>query len=351
MNLVTGATGFVGSHIVSQLLARGEKVRVLVRSSSSTKNLLGMEVETVRGDLTDRASLKAAMAGCRRVYHVAADYRLWAPDPSTLYLNNVVGTRNVLEIAHEAKVERMVYTSTVGALGHARNGHGHGAPAPQHFLGSGDGAASVSANEETPVTLEQMIGHYKRSKFLAEAEVMAAARAGLQVVIVNPSTPVGSRDVKPTPTGRMIVDFLNGRMPAYVETGLNLIDVEDVASGHLLAMERGQVGQRYILGHRNLSLKEILAILAKVSGRPAPTLRLPHVVALGVAVVSTLAAQVTRRPPAVSWESVRMSKKKMFFDSSKAIRDLGLPQGSIEEALSKAVHWFRKNGYVGDRSW
>ena len=331
MNLVTGATGFVGSHVVSQLLARGEKVRVLVRSSSSTKNLEGVEVEAVRGDLTDRASLKAAMAGCRRVYHVAADYRLWALDPSALYLNNVVGTRNVLEIAREAKVERMVYTSTVGALGFARNGHG--------------------ADEKTLVTLEQMIGHYKRSKFLAEAEVMAAARAGLPVVIVNPSTPVGSRDVKPTPTGRMIVDFLNGRMPAYVETGLNLIDVEDVAAGHLLAMERGHVGQRYILGHRNLSLKDILEILAKVSGRPAPTLRLPHVVALGVAVVSTLAAQVTRRPPAVSWESVRMSKKKMFFDSSKAIRDLGLPQGSIEEALSKAVHWFRKNGYVGDRSW
>ena len=299
MNLVTGATGFVGSHIVSQLLARGEKVRVLVRSSSSTKNLQGMEVETVRGDLTDRTSLKAAMAGCRRVYHAAADYRLWAPDPSTLYLNNVVGTRNVLEIARETKVERMVYTSTVGALGHTGNGHG--------------------ANEMTPVTLEQMIGHYKRSKFLAEAEVMAAARAGLPVVIVNPSTPVGSRDVKPTPTGRMIVDFLNGRMPAYVETGLNLIDVEDVAAGHLLAMEKGRVGQRYILGHRNLTLKEILEILAKLSGRPAPTVRLPHAVALGVAAVSTVAAQVTRRPPLVSWESVRMSKKKMFFDSSKAI--------------------------------
>ncbi len=329
MNLVTGATGFVGSHVVSQLLARGEKVRVLVRPASPAKNLQGMEVETARGDLTDRASLKAAMAGCRRVYHLAADYRLWAAEPSALYLNNVVGTRNVLEIAREAKVERLLYTSTVGALGHAHNG-----------------AASVSANEQTPVTLAQMIGHYKRSKFLAEAEVMAAARAGLPVVIVNPSTPVGSRDIKPTPTGQMIVDFLNGRMPAYVETGLNLIDVEDVAAGHLLAMEKGQVGQRYILGHRNLSLKEILDLLAKVSGRPAPTVRLPHAVALGVAAVSTLGSWVTRRPPLVSWESVRMSRKKMFFDSSKAVRELGLPQGSVEEALSKAVHWFRKNGYV-----
>ena len=331
MNLVTGATGFVGSHVVSQLLARGEKVRVLVRPASPAKNLEGMEVERSQGDLTDRASLKAAMAGCRRVYHVAADYRLWAPDTSVLYLNNVVGTRNVLETAREAKVERILYTSTVGALGLSQNGHG--------------------ADEETPVTLQQMIGHYKRSKFLAEAEVMAAARAGLPVVVVNPSTPVGSRDVKPTPTGQMIVDFLNGRMPAYVETGLNLIDVEDVAAGHLLAMEKGKAGERYILGHRNLSLKEILEILAKISGRPAPTVRLPHSVAMGVAAVSTLAAQVTRRPPLVSWESVRMSKKKMFFDSSKAVRELGLPQGSIEEALSKAVHWFRKNGYVSNRSW
>jgi len=350
MNLVTGATGFIGSHVVSHLLARGEKVRVLVRPASPAKNLQGMEVERVRGDLTDRASLKTALAGCRRVYHVAADYRLWAPDPSALYLNNVVGTRNVLEIAQESGVERIVYTSTVGVLGHAPDDRGGTVPAAEEMPRRGCAAAGSSADEETPVTLEQMIGHYKRSKFLAEAEVTAAARAGLPVVIVNPSTPVGSRDIKPTPTGQMIVDFLNGRMPAYVETGLNLIDVEDVAAGHWLAMERGQVGQRYILGHRNLSLKEILEILAKVSGCPAPTVRLPYVVALGVAAISTLAAQVTRRPPLVSWESVRMSKQTMFFDSSKAVRDLGLPQGSVEEALSKAVHWFRKNGYVRNYS-
>ena len=327
VTLVTGATGFVGNHVVSRLLARGEKVRVLVRKESPRKNLQGMEVEIAAGDLTDRDSLRAALSGCRRLYHVAADYRLWAPDSSVLYLNNVVGTRNVLEAAREAKIDRIVYTSTVGAMGHARNGHG--------------------ADEETPVTLQEMIGHYKRSKFLAEAEVMAAARAGLPVVIVNPSTPVGARDVKPTPTGQMIVDFLNGRMPAYVDTGLNLIDVEDVAAGHLLAMERGQVGHRYILGNRNLTLKEILEILAEASGRSAPTVRLPHAAVLGVAAVSTLAAQVTRRPPLVSWESVRMSKRKMFFDSSKAVRELGLPQGSIEEALAKAVYWFRQHGYVG----
>ena len=331
MNLVTGATGFVGSHVVSQLVKRGEKVRVLVRAESPRKNLDGLPVEFSVGDLTDRKSLVKAMTGCRRVYHVAADYRLWTPDPSVLYHNNVIGTRNVLEAAREAKVERMVYTSTVGALGHAHNG-----------------AASVGhgANEETPVSLEDMIGHYKRSKFLAEAEVMAAARSGLPVVIVNPSTPVGSRDVKPTPTGQMIVDFLNGQMPAYVETGLNLIDVEDVAAGHLLAMERGQVGQRYILGNSNVALKEILGILAKVSGRPAPTVRLPHAVALGVAAVSTWSSRLTGKPPRIPLEGVRMAKRKMFFDSSKAVRELGLPQGSIEEALAKAVEWFRKNGYV-----
>ena len=326
MNLVTGATGFVGSHVVARLLRRGEKVRVLVRPGSRRKNLEGLPVEISTGDLTDPASLAAAMSGCRRVYHVAADYRLWTPDSSVLYSNNVVGTRNVLEAARETRVERIVYTSTVGALGHARNGRG--------------------ADEETPVSLEEMIGHYKRSKFLAQAEVMAAARGGLPVVIVNPSTPVGAQDVKPTPTGQMIVDFLKGRMPAYVDTGLNLIDVEDVAEGHLLAMERGQVGHQYILGSRNVSLKEILEILAKISGRPAPKVRLPHAVALGVAAVSTLSSGITRRPPRVSWESVRMSKRKMFYDSSKSVRDLGLPQGSIEEALEKAVHWFRRNGYV-----
>ncbi len=350
MNLVTGATGFVGSHVVSKLVERGEKVRVLVRATSSRKNLEGVPVEFAIGDLTDRESLVAAMAGCRRVYHVAADYRLWTPDPSALYANNVAGTRNVLEAARETKVERIVYTSTVGALG-------HGAPAPRHFLGSEEGAASVShahnshgADEETPVSLGEMIGHYKRSKFLAEAEVTAAARSGLPVVIVNPSTPVGSRDVKPTPTGQMIVDFLSGRMPAYVETGLNLIDVEDVAAGHLLAMERGQVGQRYILGNSNMTLKEILGILSKVSGRPAPTVRLPHAVALGVAAISTLSSRVTRRPPRIPLEGVRMAGRKMFFDSSKAVRELGLPQGSVEEALAKAVAWFRKNGYVKNGS-
>jgi len=325
--LVTGATGFVGSHVVLKLLERGERVRVLVRPQSSLKNLEGLSVESVRGDLTDPESVRAAMAGCRRVFHVAADYRLWTRDPSELYRSNVQGTRNVLEAARQAGVERMVYTSTVGALAVSCNGH--------------------PADEGTPVRLTDMIGHYKRSKFLAEAEAIAAAKQGLPVVIVNPSTPVGSRDIKPTPTGQMIVDFLSGRMPAYVDTGLNLIDVEDVAEGHLLAMEKGIPGERYILGHRNLTLREILEALSRISGRPAPRVRLPASAVMGVAAVSTGWSFVTGRPPRVALEAARMSRKKMFFDASKAVRTLGLPQQPVEAALEKAVRWFRRNGYAG----
>lgn len=327
LTLVTGATGFVGSHVVRKLVQRGERVRVLARRSSSLKNLEGVPVETTTGDLTDRESIRRAVRGVSKVYHVAADYRLWAADPRQLYRSNVEGTRNILEAAKAAGVQRIVYTSTVGALGIAHNGGGR-------------------ANEETPVTLREMVGHYKRSKFLAEQEALAAARAGLPVVIVNPSTPVGSLDVKPTPTGQMIVDFLNGRMPAYVNTGLNLIDVEDAAEGHLLAMEKGRVGQRYILGNQNLTLKQILEILSRLSSRPAPTFRLPRAAALGWAALSTGVSFITRRPPRVSWEAVRISSKIMFFDSSKAVRELGLPQRPVEEALRRAVVWFRENGYV-----
>ena len=327
LTLVTGATGFVGCHVVRKLLARRERVRVLARRQSPLQVLQGLDVERVTGDLTDRESIRQAIEGCRWVYHVAADYRLWAPDPSVLYQANVEGTRNVLEAARAARVERIVYTSTVGAVGIPHNGAGPG-------------------NEATPVALQDMIGHYKRSKFLAEQEAAAAAKGGVPVVIVNPSTPVGSMDVKPTPTGQMIVDFLNGRMPAYVETGLNLIDVEDVAEGHLLAMEKGQVGQRYILGHQNLTLKEILEMLSSVSGLPAPTVRLPRAAALGLAAVSTGLSYLTKRPPRIPLEGVRMAGKKMFFDSSKAVRELGLPQNPVEEALTKAVAWFRQNGYV-----
>jgi dihydroflavonol-4-reductase len=327
LTLVTGASGFVGSHVVLKLLERGERVRVLKRAASPTKNLEGLGVETVTGDLTDPASLRHAVSGCRRLYHVAADYRLWARDPSSLYKSNVEGTRHLLEAARAAQVERMVYTSSVGALGIPKTGDGIG-------------------EESTPVTLHEMIGHYKRSKYLAEREVLAAAKTGLEVVVVNPSTPVGSQDVKPTPTGQMIVDFLNGRMPAYVETGLNLIDVEDVAQGHLLAMERGQTGQKYILGNQNLHFKEILELLSELSGRPAPKVRLPRPVVLSLGAMSTAASFITGRTPRVPLEGVRMAGKKMFFSAGKAVRELGLPQHSVKEALRKAILWFRENGYT-----
>ncbi len=326
LTLVTGATGFVGSHVARRLVQRGERVRVLVRPSSPRRNLEGLEAEVVQGDLNDPESLRRAVAGCRKIYHVAADYRLWARDSRELYRANVGGTRSLIAACRQEGVERMVYTSTVGTLGFAPDGS--------------------PANEETPVSLEQMIGHYKRSKFLAEREVQGAAAQGFPVVIVHPSTPVGSRDVKPTPTGQMIVDFLTGRMPAYVDTGLNLIDVEDVAEGHCLAMEKGRQGEGYILGARNLSLREILEILSRVSGRPAPRVRLPHAAALGLAAVSTAASAWTGRPPRIPWDAVRMSRKRMFFDSAKAVRELNLPQGPVEQALDKAVGWFRANGYA-----
>lgn len=330
LNLVTGATGFIGAHVVRKLAERGEPVRVLLRKNSNQRNLQGLKLELAYGDLTDAESVRRAMAGCRYVYHAAADYRLWAPDPAVLYQVNVRGTRNVLEAARATGVERVIYTSSVGVLGIPRNG--------------------ASGTEETPVELKHMIGHYKRSKFLAETEVMAAAKAGLPVVVVNPSTPVGSMDLKPTPTGQVIVDFLNNRMPAYIDTGLNLVDVEDVAAGHLLAMEKGRIGERYILGHRNVTLKEMLEILAKISGKPAPKFRLPRAVAWGFGVISTTASRWTGQPPRVPLEGVRMAGKKMFFDGSKAVRELGMPQGSIEVALEKAVFWFKQNSYVQNHS-
>ncbi|MBI4226698.1 MAG: NAD-dependent epimerase/dehydratase family protein [Candidatus Omnitrophica bacterium] len=324
--LVTGASGFVGSHLVRRLVAAGDSVRVLVRRGSPRAALEGLPVTTVEGDLRDPASLRAAVRGCRQVYHAAADYRLWARRPQDLYEANVTGTVNMLTAAWNAGVERIVYTSTVGALGYPANGH--------------------PATEETPSSLATMIGHYKRSKFLAEQEARRLARDGCPIVIVNPSTPVGPGDLKPTPTGQMILDFLNGRMPGYVETGLNLVDVEDVAEGHRLAMQRGRLGERYILGGRNLMLVEILQILARISGRPAPRARLPWGVAYGAACLSTGWAWVSGRPPAIPLEGVRMARKLMFFDAGKAVRELGLPQQPVEGALEKAVRWFRDHGYV-----
>ena len=327
MDLVTGGTGFVGSHVVRALLARGRAVRCLVRAESRRENLEGLPVEIVVGDLTDAASLVPALAGVRVLYHVAADYRLWTRNPHELYRANAGGTDNVLAAAAAAGVERVVYTSSVAALGLTRDGS--------------------PADETTPVERARIIGHYKKSKYDAEKVALSWAARGLPVVIVNPSTPVGEGDIKPTPTGQMIVDFLNRRMPAYVETGLNLIDVRDVAAGHLAAAEKGRVGERYILGNRDMTLREILETLARLTGLPAPRVRLPHWIPLAAAAVTTGAARVTGRPPRVSLESVRMSTHRMFFDAGKAVRELGLPQTSVEEALARAVAWFRERRYVG----
>jgi len=327
--LVTGGTGFVGAHLVRALLARGDDVRCLARPGSRRDNLEGLAVEVVEGDLCDPASLDRAVAGCESLFHCAADYRLYARDPGELYRVNVEGTRRLLGAAGEAGVGTVVYTSSVGALGLEAEGR--------------------PANETTPVSLERMIGHYKRSKFLGERVAEEMARQGLRVVIVNPSTPVGELDIKPTPTGRMIVDFLRRRMPAYVDTGLNLIDVRDVAEGHLAAAERGRSGERYILGNRNLSLREILGILGDLTGLPAPGLRLPHWVPALVAAASTALARARGGEPRVSIESVRMARYKMYFDAAKAVRELGLPQTPVENALERAVTWFRAKGYAPAR--
>ena len=326
MDLVTGGTGFVGSHVVRALLDKGRRVRCLVRPQSRRENLKGLPVEIATGDLTDPPSLTTALSGIEMLYHVAADYRLWAADPGEIYRANAGGTDHLLGAAAKAGVSRVVYTSSVAALGL-----------------TGDGSP---ADETTPVERSKIIGHYKKSKYDAERVAEAWARRGLPVVIVNPSTPIGERDIKPTPTGQMIVDFLNRRLPAYVDTGLNLIDVRDVAAGHLAAAERGRSGERYILGHRNMTLKEILDLLASLTGLPAPTVRLPHWIPLAAAAVTTGIAQVTRRPPRVSLESVRMSTHRMFFDPSRAVRELGLPQTPVEQPLSRAVAWFREHGYV-----
>ena len=326
MNLVTGGTGFVGAHVVRALLARGAAVRCLVRPGSNRRNLDGLAVELVEGDLRDRASLSRAMQGVSTLYHVAADYRLWTRNPEELYASNVGGTENVLSSAAEAGVSRTVYTSSVGALGLTADGS--------------------PADEQTPIRRDEVVGHYKKSKFDAERVAETWAARGLSVVIVNPSTPVGELDVKPTPTGQVIVDFLNRRIPAYVDTGLNLIDVRDVAEGHLLAAEKGRAGDRYILGNRNMTLKEILDTIGGITGLPAPTVRVPHLLPLVVAAVDTFVSGAFGRAPRVSLESVRMSRHRMFFDASKAVRELGLPQSSVEEALGRAVAWFRGSGYV-----
>ena len=329
--LVTGATGFVGANLVRQLVADGVAVRALVRPTSDRRALTGLPVEIAVGDLREAASLPPALAGVSVLYHVAADYRLWALDPDELYRVNVEGTRALLLASEAAGVERVVYTSSVGTLG---------IPA--------DGAPG---SETTPVGLVDMVGDYKRSKFLAEQQAFAAARRGLPVVVVNPSAPIGPWDWKPTPTGRMLVDYLRGRMLAYVETGLNVVHVGDVARGHILAAERGLPGERYILGHAagNLGLREIFVRLALYTSIGAPRVRLPHSVTLGFATVLEHVSWVTRKDPIASRTAVRMARKRMFFDPGKAVRELGLPQTPVDTALRDAVDWFWAHGYARRR--
>lgn len=326
MDLVTGGSGFVGSHVVRALLAKRRTVRCLVRAGSRRDNLDGLPVEIAVGDLTDPASLARALSGVHTLYHVAADYRLWAKDPQELYRANAGGTESILAAAAGAGVAKVVYTSSVAALGLKDDGS--------------------PGDETTPVVRDRIIGHYKKSKYDAEQVAVAWAAKGLPVVIVNPSTPIGERDIKPTPTGKLIVDFLNRKLPAYVDTGLNLVDVRDVAAGHLAAAEKGRAGERYILGNRDMTLKEILDTLALLTGLPAPTVRLPHWIPLSVAAVSTAWAGLTGKAPEISLESVRMSTHRMFFDPGKAVRELGLPRTSVEEPLARAVAWFREKGYV-----
>ncbi|MEM7354181.1 MAG: hopanoid-associated sugar epimerase [Acidobacteriota bacterium] len=324
--LVTGGSGFVGSHIVRRLLDDGAKVRALVRASSPLDNFADLDVDVTVGDLRDRNSLVRAVAGCDTVFHCAADYRLYARDPSQLYASNVDGTDNILAAAAEAGVDKVVYTSSVGTL----------ATSPDDSV----------ADEETPVTLEEVLGHYKRSKFKAERVAEAWAAKGLPVVIVNPSTPVGERDIKPTATGQIIVDFLKGRIPAYVDSGLNLVDVRDVAAGHLLAAAKGRVGEKYILGHRNMELREVFATLADLTDLPKPTRRLPHWLPIGVAAIDTALARLLHRQPRVALEAARLARYKMYFDPAKAVRELGLPQTPVEEPLRRAIDWFRRKNYV-----
>jgi dihydroflavonol-4-reductase len=325
--LVTGATGFVGANVARLLVARGEDVRVLARPTSDLGNVAGLPVEVVPGDLRDARSVRRAVRGCDRVFHVAADYRFWARDPQELYRSNVDGTVNVLDACLAEGVERVVHTSTVGTIGLAA------LPAP--------------CDERTPLAPGQLTSHYKRSKLAAEEVALAAAARGLPVVVVNPSAPVGPWDAKPTPTGQLVVDFARRKLPAVVDTGLNIVHVRDVAEGHLLAAERGRAGERYILGHRDMTLAEIVRELADITGLPAPRLRLPYAVAWTAGAVSTaLATFVTRRPPAVALEAVRMARRRMFFDPSKAVRELGLPQTPVRAAFEDALAWFEERRLI-----
>jgi dihydroflavonol-4-reductase len=324
---LTGATGFLGSHIARVLAEHGADLRLLVRSSSNTKNIQDLNADLISGDLRDPASLEKGIAGCDVVFHVAADYRLWVRDPNEMYRSNVDGTRALLQAAHKNRVRRVVYTSSVATMGFTSNGR--------------------PADENSPVTLENMIGPYKRSKFMAEQVAIEAAHGGVDVVIVNPSTPVGERDIKPTPTGRIVLDFLKKKFPAYVDTGLNLVDATECARGHIAALEKGRAGQRYILGGENLTLKQILDRLAAITGLPSPTIRVPYVLALATGVVDeVVTGRIRGLEPRATIDAVRMGRKKMFVSSAKAERELGWRCVPVDDALQRAVDWFRDNGYA-----
>ncbi len=328
---ITGSTGFVGSHVASVLASQGADLRLLVRKTSNLSNLAGMPapsaLTTITGDLLDPESLRLGIRGCDFVFHVAADYRLWVRDPKQMYAVNVDGTRELLRIAREEGVRRVIYTSSVATMGFKSDG-------------------SI-VDENTPVSLADMIGHYKRSKFLAEQEALKAAYDGQEVMVLNPTTPIGPGDVKPTPTGRIVVDFLNRKFPAYVDTGLNLVDVEEVARAHVAAVDHGTPGERYILGGENLTLKQILDKMSAITGLPSPTTKVPHAVAMAFALFDeTITGRMLGKEPRATVEAVRMGKKKMFASSAKAVRELGFRQLPIYPALRSAIEWFRAHGYA-----
>jgi dihydroflavonol-4-reductase len=328
---VTGSTGFVGSHVAKALAQEGAHLHLLVRKNSNMANLSGMHappsLATFTGDLLDPESLRPGIRGCDYVFHVAADYRLWVRDPRQMYAANVDGTRELLRICREEGVKRVIYTSSVATMGFQSDG--------------------TIVDENTPVSLDDMVGHYKRSKFLAEQEALRAAYDGQQVIILNPTTPIGPGDIKPTPTGRIIVDFLNRKFPAYVDTGLNLVDVSEVAQAHLLALTRGTPGQRYILGGENLTLKQILDKMSAITGIPSPTTKVPHWVALAFAFFDeTITGRIFGKEPRATVEAVRMGRKKMFASSARAVRELGFRQVPVYSALRAAIDWFRAQGYA-----
>lgn len=324
--LVTGASGFIGYHVARLLREDGTDVRALVRRTSPVDDLRALGIELFFGDLRDAAAVKKSVQGCDQVYHVAADYRLWAPDSRAMYAINVTGTENVMQAALEAGIATVVHTGSVGTL-----------------------AASTSgriATESTPVGLDDMVGHYKRSKFMANRVVAGYVQKGLAAVIVHPSTPVGPMDRKPTPTGRIIVDFVNGRMPAYLDTGLNFADVADVAAGHLLAARRGRPGRAYILGNRNMTLRRFFDLLAAVTGRPAPRVRLPYGPLLAAAHINEAFSRLTGIAPKIPLTGVKMARKYMYFECRRAVEELDLPQHPVEDAVAAAVKWFRDHGYI-----